>query len=97
MGRVKPIPPVSFEKKSQTPLADYFLRFPVKPFQLKKGIKVYQEQENKIFVFGSHFEQNCYWEKDGCGFSINNQIKPYHNKITPKKKRVDTTKYPIDF
>ncbi|MDP6625602.1 MAG: hypothetical protein QGG87_04000 [Nitrospinota bacterium] len=36
-------------------------------------------------------------KKNDCGFPINQDVKQYKNKLTPKKKPVDTTKYPIEF
>jgi hypothetical protein len=95
-GRVGLKPPRVSKKVSNTPAADAVLEPPVEPSR-DMGKSKTAEREDKVLIYGSYFEQDCYLKKNDCGFPINQDVKQYKNKLTPKKKPVDTTKYPIEF
>ncbi len=89
--------PLRVDKKvSNTPVADSFLEPSVEPSR-DMGKSKTAEREDKVLIYGSYFEQDCYLNKNDCGFPINQDVKQYKNKLTPEKKPVDTTNYPIEF
>lgn len=94
-GTVKLVTPKSAKEMLQT--SDVFLEFIMKPAKQTKEESLKPELKKRVLIFGNSFERNCYWDKKGCGFPMDIQVRQYSQKLTPQQKQIDTSRFPVDF